>query len=160
MTQHSEVDRRSRRPDRVALGRQTRSLLRTLGADAGSVATSLAAAGVKGQPADARQCALAVYLHAVMDGDTRVATVRVFHDRLVLGSPGRVRPHRVVVPLPPAVRAFVTAFDAQRYPVLVRAEQQVPEVTADMAVAATSPSPSRAGSATAPTRTAGQRSAS
>jgi hypothetical protein len=139
MTQHSEVERWPRRPDRIALGRQTGGLLRTLGADAGSVATSLAVAGVKGQPADARQCALAVYLHAVMDGDPRVASVRVFHDRLVIGSPGRVRQHRVVVALPQAVRAFVAGFDAQRYPMLVRAERPAPKApAADTAASAAS----------------------
>lgn len=130
MTQHSEVERWPRRSDRVALGRQAGGLLRSLGADAGSVAMSLAAAGVQGQPADARQCALAVYLHAVMDGDPRVATVRVFHDRLVIGSPGRVRQRRVVVALPPAVRGFVAGFDAQRYPVLVRTGRPVPKAAA------------------------------
>ena len=138
MTQHSEVDRPPRRPDRVALGRQAGNLLRTLGTEAGSVATSLASAGVKGQPADARQCALAVYLHAVLDGDARVANVRVFHDRLVIGSPGRMRQHRVVVPLPPAVRAFVSGFDAQRYPVLVRDDKPPGRVGADTAQASAS----------------------
>ena len=112
------------------MGKQAGGLLKTLGADAGSVATSLAAAGVKGQPADARQCALAVYLHAVMDGDPRVASVRVFHDRLVIGSPGRLRQRRVVVSLPAAVRAFVAGFDAQRYPVLVRQLEPAAEAAA------------------------------
>lgn len=133
MTQHSEVERWPSRSERSALGKQAGGLLRTLGADAGSVATSLAAAGVKGQPADARQCALAVYLHAVMDGDPRVASVRVFHDRLVLGSPGRMRQRRVVVSLPAAVRAFVAGFDAQRYPVLVRPQEPAAAAGADMA---------------------------
>ena len=131
MTQHSEVERWPSRSERSALGKQAGGLLKTLGADAGSVATSLAAAGVKGQPADARQCALAVYLHAVMDGDPRVTSVRVFHDRLVIGSPGRLRQRRVVVSLPAAVRAFVTGFDAQRYPVLVRQLEPASEARAD-----------------------------
>jgi hypothetical protein len=120
MTTHDDGQRRPRRQDRRELGRQTAGLLGTLGDDPGTVASTLAAAGVKGQPANARDCALAVYLRAVMEGDTRVGTVRVFHDRLVISSPGRFRHHRVPVMLPAAVRSFVAGFDAQQYPELVR----------------------------------------
>jgi hypothetical protein len=63
-----------------------------------------------------------MYLRAVMEGDRRVCGVRVFHDRLVITSPGRVRQHRVVVSMPQPVRAFVAGFDAQRYPKLVRTD--------------------------------------
>jgi len=88
------------------------------------VARALGAAGVTGEPTDARQCALAVYLRAVMEGDHRVNSVRVFHDRVVVGTPGRIRRHRVNVALPPAVRAFVAGFDARRFPALVRGPAQ------------------------------------
>lgn len=111
---------RPTRHDRVALGRQTSALLRDLGDEAMAVASSLEEAGVRGQPADARQCAMAMYLRAVMQGDPRVCTVRVFHDRVVVGTPGRVHQRRVVVPLPAPIRAFVAGFDAQRYPSLIR----------------------------------------
>lgn len=95
-------------------------LLGTLGNDPRAVAGTLGTAGVKGQPADARQCALALYLRAVMAGDGQVGTVRVFHDRLLVTCPGHFRQHRVSVMLPPAVRSFVAGFDAQQYPELVR----------------------------------------
>ena len=108
------------RGDRVALARHTAWLLRSLGDDPATVAQRLSDAGVRGMPADARQCALAVYLRAVMEGDSRVNAVRVFHDRVVVGTPGRFRQRRVVVSLPAAVRGFVSGFDTRRYPELVR----------------------------------------
>lgn len=122
MTQ-SDARRRPRRQDRRELALHTAGLLGTLGNDPRGVATSLAAAGVRGQLADARQCALAVYLRAVMHGDAWVGTVRVFHDRLVINTPGSVRQHRVSVMLPAAVRSFVAGFDAQQYPELVRLKE-------------------------------------
>ena len=111
---------RAARRDRAALARQTAQLLHALGGEPVEVAGALAEAGVLGRPADARQCALAVYLRAVMSGDNRVGAVRVLRDRVVVvSSPGRLG-RRVVVPMPPAARAFVTSFDAQRYPALLR----------------------------------------
>lgn len=112
---------RPTRHDRAALARQTSVLLRELGHDPVTVAMRLAGAGVQGEPADARGCALAVYLRAVMTADSRVSGIRVFHDRVVINSPGRLAAHRVSVHLPPPLRAFVTGFDARRYPALVRA---------------------------------------
>ena len=138
MTKSDDIER-PRRRDRVELGRQTRGLLQALGSEPGEVASTLAAAGVLGQPADARQCALAVYLSAVMHGDTHVSGVRVFHDRLVVSSPGRLRQHRVVVPVPPPVRAFVAGFDAQRYPDLVRQNVRTTGVTVTAPVASGTP---------------------
>lgn len=123
MSGHAAGGWRATRHDRVDLGRQTAELVGRLGAEPSSVATALTEAGVNGVPADARQCAMAVYLRAVMQADPRVASVRVFHDRVVVGTPGRFRQHRVVVPLPASVRAFVAGFDAQRYPALVRRRQ-------------------------------------
>ena len=102
------------------MARDSTELLGTLGSDPAEVADSLESAGVKGEPADARQCALAVYFRAVMAGDPRVSGVRVFHDRLVIGSPGRLYTHRVGVSLPISVRAFIAGFDARHYPRLLR----------------------------------------
>jgi len=117
---HSLGDLGHRRQDRRELGRQTETLVGTLGHEPRAVANALAAAGVRGQPADARQCALAMYVRAVMEGDDRVGAVRVFHDRLMINSPGRFRQHRVTVMLPSAVRSFISGFDAELYPELVR----------------------------------------
>lgn len=115
---------RADRHDRMQLGRQTADLVRGLGDGPAAVAESLAEAGIHGVPADARQCAMATYLRAVMQADSRVASVRVFHDRVVVATPGRFRQHRLVVPLPAAARAFVSGFDAQRYPELVRVRRR------------------------------------
>jgi hypothetical protein len=110
----------ARREDRRELAWHTTQLLGRLGEDPAAVAGSLESAGVQGEPADARQCALAVYVRAIMAGDPRVSAVRVFHDRLVIGVPGRLHTHRVGVPLPSAVRGFVAGFDARHYPGLLR----------------------------------------
>lgn len=120
MTRRTFSQRPIRRDDRRALARDSTQLLSSLGSDAAAVADSLESAGVRGEPADARQCALAVYFRAVMAGDPRVSGVRVFHDRLVIGSPGRLYTHRVGVPLPTSVRAFIGGFDARHYPGLLR----------------------------------------
>jgi hypothetical protein len=120
LAQRTETGPGPSRQERAALARHTAELLGGLGTEAPSVADALTEAGVQGLPADARQCALAVYLRAVMQGDERVTAVRVFHDRVVVGTPGRFRQSRVVVPLPAALRSFVAGFDAQHYPALVR----------------------------------------
>ena len=122
---HSLGDLRHRRQDRRELGRQTETLVGALGHEPRAVASALAAAGVRGQPADARQCALAMYVRAVMEGDDRVGMVRVFHDRLMINSPGRFRQNRVTVMLPSAVRSFISGFDAELYPELVRPGEDV-----------------------------------
>ena len=121
------LNERPTRQDRRELARDSADLLRTLGDDAATVAESLASAGVKGAPTDARQCALAVYFGAVMAGDPRVSGVRVFHDRLVIGSPGRLFTRRVGVPLPSSVRTFIAGFDARHYPSLMRPDERPKE---------------------------------
>lgn len=131
------LEQRPTRQDRRELARDSTGLLRTLGDDPATVADSLASAGVKGEPTDARQCALAVYFRAVMAGDPRVSGVRVFHDRLVIGSPGRLYTRRVGVRLPSSVRTFIAGFDARHYPSLMR-----PADPAEKAREKSSPSPS------------------
>jgi hypothetical protein len=116
----------TRREDRRELARHTSQLLGTLGSDPAIVADTLASAGVKGEPADARQCALAVFFRAVMAGDPRVSAVRVFHDRLVIATPARFFTRRVGVPLPSSVRAFIAGFDARHYPELLRGAEEDP----------------------------------
>jgi hypothetical protein len=120
MNSSNDTDGRPRRHERRELARHAADLLGTLGDDQVTVARSLAAAGVTGEPADARRCALATYLRAVMQGDARVGAVRVFHDRVVISCPGRLRQRRVTVMLPAPARSFVAGFDAEQYPTLVR----------------------------------------
>jgi hypothetical protein len=110
----------------VELARHARGLLEGLGTEPSQVAAALTDTGVRGVPADARQCALAMYVRAVMAGDRRVTGIRVFHDRVVITCPGRWHHHRVTAALPMALRAFVAGFDAQRYPALVRQPDEDP----------------------------------
>jgi hypothetical protein len=106
--------------ERRALRTQTRQLLTALGDDADQVAGSLAAEGVRGRAHSPQGCAIAVYLTAVVAADKRVKSVIVTSTRLGLKPESRWSP-LIVVPLPRAVRQFVSAFDAERFPHLLPA---------------------------------------
>ncbi|MCK4177500.1 hypothetical protein [Aciditerrimonas ferrireducens] len=108
-----------RSSERTVVRQQTAALLHSLGATPGEVAASLAAAGVRGVPANSRECAVAVYLGAVVSADPRVRGVKVCKSEVLVERSGWWR-RSVVVPLPSAVRQFIAAFDARSYPELVR----------------------------------------
>ena len=97
-------------------------MLATLGDDAGEVARRLEDAGVRGTPGDPRDCAIAVYLSAVVAADPRVRSLRVMSQRVVI-SPTRWGHPPIVVELSDALRAFVVAFDRRAYPTIVRPER-------------------------------------
>jgi hypothetical protein len=105
--------------ERRALRSETRQLLAALGQDADQVATSLAAGGVRGKRTSTRECAVAVYLSAIVGADERVSAIAVAGTRMRITLRSHWTPP-VVVWLPPAVRQFVSAFDAGRFPSLVR----------------------------------------
>jgi hypothetical protein len=99
------------------------ALLDELGHDPDEVAASLHAAGVRGDPRSNSSCAIAVYTAALMRTDPRIRSVAVGPCTLVLtlahpdgGRPGGT----LTVQLPKAVRGFVTGFDAQQYPDVIR----------------------------------------
>ena len=98
---------------------QVRRELRSLGTNKDEVAHRLEAAGVQGAPGKVAECAIAVYLSAVVAADPRVQRVLVSSERVFL----RVRrwwwPWTGVA-LPKALRQFVVDFDHRRYPALVR----------------------------------------
>ncbi len=104
--------------ERRALRGQTRQLLTALGDNADQVASSLAAEGVHGRAHSPQGCAVAVYLQAVVAADRRVRSVIVTSTRLGLKPESRRSP-LIVVPLPRAVRQFVAAFDAEKFPQLL-----------------------------------------
>lgn len=101
---------------RRSLVRQVGSLLDGLGSSGHEVAQTLVAQGVRGNPGDVQQCALAVYLRAVLGPDPRVRSVAVTDRWVNIGTSWRT--HLVVEP--PAVRTFIHLFDAGRFPELVR----------------------------------------
>ncbi len=110
-----------RRSERATVRRQTAELLGTLGDTPSRVAATLAAAGVRGTPANSRECAIAVYLDAVVRADSRVRGVKVCKSEVLVERTGWWR-RSVVVPLPTAVRQFIAAFDARTFPELLRPE--------------------------------------
>ncbi|MBO0747506.1 MAG: hypothetical protein J2O47_04105 [Acidimicrobiaceae bacterium] len=73
---------------------------------------------MQGNPGDVLQCALAVYLRAVLGADPRVRSVAVTDRWVNVGTAWRT--HLVVEP--PAVRTFIHLFDAGRFPELVRSD--------------------------------------
>jgi hypothetical protein len=110
-----------RRSERATVRRQTEALLSELGDSPAKVATALASAGVRGVPANSRECAVAVYLGAVVSADSRVRGVKVCKSEVLVERTGWWR-RSVVVPLPSAVRQFIAAFDARTFPELLRPE--------------------------------------
>ena len=92
--------------------------LRALGDTKDDVARRLDAAGVRGAANNVSDCAVAVYLSAVVAADARVAAVLVGNDRVFVKVEGSR--WYVGVPLTKPLRAFVTDFDRHRYPTLER----------------------------------------
>ncbi len=108
--------------------RRTHALLEGLGSNPGEVAESLHAAGVQGVPRSNSSCAIAVYTAALLKTDPRIRSVAVGPCSLVLTlvSPDDARPAgRLAVQLPKAVRGFVTGFDDQQYPEVIRLQVPV-----------------------------------
>ncbi len=108
--------------------RRAHALLEGLGSNPGEVAESLHAAGVQGVPRSNSSCAIAVYTAALLKTDPRIRSVAVGPCSLVLTlvSPDDARPAgRLAVQLPKAVRGFVTGFDDQQYPEVIRLQVPV-----------------------------------
>ncbi|HXW34884.1 MAG TPA: hypothetical protein VEJ87_09930 [Acidimicrobiales bacterium] len=103
---------------RAIVRSQTAELLSSLGDSVDAVVTRLRSAGVRGTPTNAEQCAVAVYLRAVMTSDNRVRSVSVGNTSVMIAPEQRWR-RSVAVPLPPPVRQFIEAFDERRFPELV-----------------------------------------
>jgi hypothetical protein len=144
------------------LKRQTRELLAGLGASPDEVAGSLEAAGVAGVPRDNGSCAVALYLRACMGADPRIRSVNVGHCSLLLdtASPPEYRPSgRLLVQLPKPVRQFVAAFDARRYPTVMRTPPEPSKTSTGAVPTGAAPTgavpPGVAPTSTAPTAVSG-----
>lgn len=105
--------------EREKIGDQAERLLSGLGKEPGQVAGSLVSAGVKGVPFNYFDCAIAVYLGAVIGADPRVERLTVTKAEVMIECRGWWR-RAVVVSLPPAVGDFVARFDAEGFPDLLR----------------------------------------
>jgi hypothetical protein len=94
--------------------------LGALGHDPDRVAATLANLGYLGEPGEARECPIAVYLHAVISPTWPVsvgeATAAVYRNT-----------ERLDVYLPDPVRAFIAAFDLGAYWLLLPAGYTDPE---------------------------------
>ena len=97
---------------------QVALMLTSLGDGKDEIARQLHAVGVRGTPGSVRECALAVYLSAVVAADPRVQTVLVSRERVFLKLEGQWR--YLGVPLTKPLRGFVADFDQHRYPAVVR----------------------------------------
>jgi hypothetical protein len=101
--------------------------LQSLGSSKDEVAHRLEAAGVRGTPSSVSDCAVAVYLSAVVASDARVDAVLVGDHRVFIKLDGRWR--LLGTPLPKPLRRFVADFDRHRYPALVRPPTEVVRTT-------------------------------
>jgi len=100
-----------------ALERRVAAFLVGLGSTGAEIAARLACEGVRGVPGDTDDCAVAVYLHAVLGPDHQVRSVKVTGDAVAVY---RWRRRGIAVHLPEPVRAFIGEFDKGRFPILVR----------------------------------------
>lgn len=111
---------------RREMRQQAAQVLGSLGDDSQGVARRLRESGVRGVPGDTRECAIAMYLSAVVAADPGVRTLKVRTDRVVI-SPARGWHRPIVVGLPGPVCTFVAGFDRRAYPELIRTETDRPE---------------------------------
>lgn len=100
-----------------ALERQVGAFVAGLGSTGSEIAARLSSEGVSGVPGATDDCALAVYLHAVLGPDCQVQSVKVTNDAVAVYWSRR---RGIAVPLPEPVREFIGEFDAGRFPALVR----------------------------------------
>ena len=107
------------------LRHHTVEMLEALGGDSTGVASRLRELGVRGLPGDPGSCAIAVYLSAVIAADPAVKAVKVMPARVVVNPARRLRPP-VVIGLPEPVRTFISAFDRNAMPELVRPRTSSP----------------------------------
>ena len=124
--------------ERCELRGQVAQELRSLGSSKDEVAQRLEAAGVRGTPSSVSDCAIAVYLSAVVASDARVDAVLVGDHRVFIKLDGRWR--LLGTPLPKPLRRFVTDFDRRRYPALVRPAAEI-GLTAQSVAADGAPGP-------------------
>jgi len=109
----------TRSANRQTLRASLRELLAGLGSTESEVAQTLRSAGIEGTKKSARDCALALYLRAVVTGDMRVGSIVVWGPTIVVHRTGGLRlPIRLAVPAP--VRTFIAGFDLGDYPELQR----------------------------------------
>ena len=104
---------------RRVLRDSTRELLAALGEDPAQVAAYLQESGVRGTLRHRGDCAIAVFLNAVLASDPDVRSVTVTSDEVVLRRPQWWRPG-IRVSLPEPLRRFVSLFDAGEFPGLTR----------------------------------------
>lgn len=104
-------------PDGRRLVREVRRLLAGLGPTPGDVAAALQTLGVHGVPCRPECSPVAAFLMAVVGADPDVEALGLRSDAVSLSMRGYRSP--LTVPFPAAVRGFVSAFDAQCYPMLL-----------------------------------------
>jgi hypothetical protein len=97
----------------------TRAVLASLGDDPRQVAAYLERSGVSATPRDPGDCAIAVFLGAVLATDPCVRSIRVTGTEVVL-VPDRRWHRAVAIKLSETLRHFVSLFDAGEFPQLMR----------------------------------------
>jgi len=108
---------------------QTRDLLVDLGTSRAEVADALRDLGVVATPKDPQDCAIAVYLKAILGTERRVRSLAVKCNCVMVFLDEAKRFHWrsvVTIELPEPVGEFVVAFDQGAYPELTRKGSRAP----------------------------------
>jgi hypothetical protein len=108
---------------RRQLTRQIRSLLSDLGSSHQEVAATLLRAGIRAVPKQPDNCAVAMYLGAVLGADSRIQSVTVGSNCLKAATKQATPFYfygTMLIPVPKAVGQFIAAFDEGCYPELIR----------------------------------------
>jgi hypothetical protein len=106
------------------LKKQIQDLLVGLGSCRFEVAQALHDLGVRAVPKDPCECAVAIYLKAVLNADLRIASLVVESRDVKVRIEGSkwFHFHIATVALPQPIRQFIVAFDEAVYPDLLRKE--------------------------------------
>jgi hypothetical protein len=107
---------------RRRIRKQAKRLLVSIGQTSEQVARSLAAAGVRGVPSNAFECALAVYLGSILPADPGIEEIavgttkktRLGPSKLIIRQ-GSLPRWTIKVRLTPAIKQFLIDFDSRRY---------------------------------------------
>jgi hypothetical protein len=100
----------------------TRTVLASLGETSAQIAASLDRSGVRAMPRDPNDCAIAVFLNAVLAVHPDVRAVRVLGTEVML-CPERWWHPVVRVSLSTPLRHFVSSFDLGSFPQLIRTSE-------------------------------------
>ncbi len=134
ISQHLEIrgcgnENTMRSSQRRDLRENALALMASLGETTQQIATSLQRSGVRATPRNPSDCAIAVFLGAVLASDSRVGSVYVTGSKVML-SPAKSWQRLVTIRLSAPLGDFISSFDLGTFPELTRTAVVVSSDTA------------------------------